>query len=103
MNFLHLVPPPHISTQPEDVTVGQGTSVSLNCEAESYGDTFYHWQRVDGEVDTSRASGINNKQLTIINTVPSDTGSYVCVTRNQDGETISREAIITVTGMKLYW
>ncbi|XP_065912585.1 clotting factor C-like [Dysidea avara] len=91
------IPPPRISRQPEDVTVGQGTSVSLNCEAESFGDTFYHWQRVDGEVDTSRASGINSKQLTIINTVPSDTGSYICVTRNQDGETISREAIITVT------
>ena len=100
MNCLPLVPPPVISKQPEDVTVAQGTDVSLNCEAESYGDTVYHWERVDGELDTIRANGISSQQLTIKNTVPADTGSYVCVTSNQDGQTISREAVLTVTGMK---
>ena len=97
---LPLVPPPVISEQPEDVAVMQGTSVTLQCEAESYGDTIYQWQRVDGELDTSRSSGVNTKQLTIVNTVPSDSGSYVCITSNQDGETVSREAAVTVTGVK---
>ena len=101
MCYLPLVPPPVISKQPEDVTVMQGTSVTLQCEAESYGDTIYQWQRVDGELDTSRASGVNTKQLTIVNSVPSDSGSYVCVTSNQDGETVSREAAVTVTGVTL--
>jgi len=102
VNCLPLVPPPVISKQPEDVTVPLDTSVSLHCEAESYGDTAYHWRRLDGELDTIRASGINSQKLTIKDTIPADTGSYVCVTSNQDGETISREAVLTVTGMKVY-
>jgi len=76
--------------------------VTLHCEAESFGDTTYHWQRVDSELDTNRASGINSKQLTIENTIPGDSGSYVCVANNQGGETNSREATLTVTGTSLY-
>ena len=100
--FPSIVPPPVFSSQPEDVTVPQGISVTLHCEAESYGDTTYHWQRVDSELDINRASGVDSERLTIENTIPGDSGSYVCVASNQDGETTSREATLVVTGMSLY-
>lgn len=83
-----------------DVSVSQGTTVTFNCEATSYGDTTYLWQRVDGgKLDLGRATGINSNRLTINNAVPDDTGSYVCITSNKDGKTVSRKASLDVEGL----
>ena len=61
---------------------------------------MYLWKRVDGgELNLGRASGVNSNRLTITNPVPDDTGVYVCVTSNKDGQTISNEADLNVIGM----
>ena len=83
-----------------DVRVSQGNTATFNCEATSYGDTTYLWERVDGgELDTGRATGVNSNTLTINNPVPDDTGLYVCITSNKDGKTVSKEAVLNVIGM----
>ena len=95
-----VVPPPVIEEHPEDMRISQGTTVTFNCQATSYGDTSYLWQRVDGgKLDPSRATGVNSNKLTIANAVPDDTGSYVCITSNKDGKTISRKADLNVQGL----
>ena len=97
-----VVPPPVITKHPEDEDVAQGDSVTFNCDATSYGDTTYLWKRVDGgELNLGRASGVNSNRLTITNPVPDDSGVYVCVTSNKDGQTISNEAVLNVIGMCL--
>ena len=83
-----------------DVRVSQGSTATFNCEAMSYGDTTYLWERVDGgELDTGRATGVNSNTLNIRNPVPDDTGLYVCITSNKDGQTVSKEAVLNVIGM----
>ena len=37
--------------------------------------------------------------MTINNSVPDDTGTYICITSNKDGQTISNEAVLNVIGM----
>jgi len=103
MIAMYTVPPPDIIEQPEDISIPQDTTVTFNCEATSYGDTTYFWQRVDGgELALSRATGVNSKKLTISNVVPDDTGSYVCVASNKDGKTASRKANLNVEGLCIF-
>ena len=103
MNYIiiiTLVPPPVIEKHPEDMSVSQGTTVTFNCEATSYGDTSYLWQRVDGgKLDSSRVTGVNSNKLTITNPVPDDTGSYICIASNKDGKIVSRKADLNVQGL----
>lgn len=95
-----IVPPPVISEHPKDASVPQGTRVSFNCKATSYGDTTYFWKRVDGsKLDPSRITGINTNKLTINNAIPGDTGSYVCVATNKDEKTVSNKAVLNVKGL----
>ena len=80
--------------------VSQGTAAEFNCEATSYGDTTYSWERVDGDkLDIVRATGINSNKLIISNPVPDDMGLYICITSNKDGKTVSKEAALNVIGM----
>ena len=95
-----IVPPPVITKHPEDKRVPQGTTVTFNCEATSYGATTYLWKHVDGgDPDLGRATGVTSNILTISNPVPDDTGIYVCITSNKDGQTVSEEAVLNVIGM----
>lgn len=80
--------------------VPQGTTITFDCEATSYGDTMYLWQRVDGgNLDLNRVTGINSNKLTIVNVVPDDTGSYICIASNKDETSVSKKANLNVEGI----
>ena len=92
--------PPVINEHPKNMIVPQGTTVTFNCKAESYGDVTYVWRRVDsGELDVSRATGVNSNRLTISDVSSNDAGSYVCIVSNKNEKTVSRKAVLYVKGM----
>lgn len=98
------VPPPEITTHPQDTVTNQGDRALLTCAASAtYGPVTYQWQRVDGvPLDTDKTFGITRNRLTISNTLPGDSGLYVCVVSNQDGSTTSREAFLRVNGIYVH-
>ena len=59
-----------------------GLSVTLSCEATGSGPIRYQWRRVNGEISSDRAKGVNTSTLTISPVQQDDEDEYYCVTSN---------------------
>jgi len=86
-----------IKQHPRSISVLPGSRVIFESGFVTDGDATYLWKRVDDvKLDVGRTSGINSKRLTIRNVIPSDAGSYVCVTSKKDADIVSDKVILYV-------
>ena len=84
---LHVVKPQILM-----VTVLNGRSVHLNCEALGT-DIVYQWMK-----DGVNVSDANSNMLVITNITELDEGQYKCVASNKGGMAMSEPATVTVYG-----
>ena len=78
------------------------TTATLSCEATARGDIRYQWRRVNGEISSDRANGVNTSTLTISSVTEQDEDEYYCIASNggADGllyNDISQKAMIIVS------
>ena len=59
-----------------------GLKVTLSCEATGSGPIRYQWRRVNREISSDRAEGVNTPTLTISSVVEEDEDKYYCVASN---------------------
>ena len=79
----------------EPITIGEGSNVTLRCEATGDGTLNYQWKRVSGSL--SKNTDINGgKILTIYNITVSDGGQYYCEVDNGGDGVASRRVQVTV-------
>ena len=95
--FFHVVPPPDITDPLASQAVLALQNATFTCNATGY-NVKYHWIAVSGSI-SSRTIGINSYQLTIVNVIPSDNGTYICVVTNEGGSTESNAVQLIVLGM----
>ena len=93
-----------IINNPVSVTVLENTSASLLCEATASGPIRYQWRRVNGEISSDRAEGVDTPNLTISPVQQEDEDEYYCVAsygviNGMDHSDESEVANITVFGM----
>ena len=76
------VVPVGITTHPQPVVVSIGQNVTLSCEATGSNPISYQWRRVNGEITSDRANGVNTSTLTISSVTEQDEDKYYCVASN---------------------
>ena len=64
---------------PMSVVQYENTTVTLSCEAIANGIIRYQWRRVNGEISSDRANGVNTSTLTISPVTEQDEDEYYCV------------------------
>ena len=79
------------------------TIATLLCESTARGNIRYQWRRVNGEISSDRANGVNTPTLTISPVTEQDEDEYYCeATYGIVNETLhnvtSNKAKITVYG-----
>jgi len=99
----YFVAPTNIIIQPQSAVVTTDSPVTLSCEATGSDPISYQWRRVNGEISSERATGVNTPTLTISPVREEDEDEYYCVTTNggMDGmrySDMSQVAQITVYG-----
>ena len=70
-----------------NITVAEGSDVTLRCTATGNGTLNYQWRRVSGSLPSS-ARGRNLKSLFIRNITVNDSGQYYCEVDN-GGDSVS--------------
>ena len=59
-----------------------GQSVTLSCEANGSNPIRYQWRRVNGEITSDRANGVNTSTLTISSVTEQNEDEYYCIASN---------------------
>ena len=78
-----LTVPATITTHPlPAIIVFNGSTVSLSCEATGSGPIRYQWRRVNGEISSDKAEGVNTSTLTISSVTEQDEDKYYCAASN---------------------
>ena len=80
-----------------------GLNVTISCEATGSGPIRYQWRRVNGEISSDRAEGVNTSTLTISPVQQEDEDEYYCVASNGGMDAlhysdISHRAMVTIYG-----
>ena len=57
-------------------------NVTLSCEAIGSGSIRYQWRRVNGEISSDRAEGVNTSTLAMSSVTEQDEDKYYCVASN---------------------
>ena len=57
----------------------ENTTATLSCKATASGNIRYQWRRVNGEISSDRANGVNTSTLTISPVTEQDEDEYYCV------------------------
>ena len=68
-----------ITGHPISVFVSINSTVTILCEATGNGPIRYQWRRVNGEISSDRAEGVNTSTLTISPIQQEDENEYYCV------------------------
>ena len=92
-----------IVSHPTSVDVNINSTVTLSCNATGSGRIRYQWRRVNGEISSDRAEGVNTPTLTISPVQQEDEDEYYCVASNGGTDVlhysdISHRAIVTIYG-----
>ena len=92
-----------ITSHPASVLVNVNSTATLSCKATGSSPIIYQWRRVNGEINSDRADGVNTSTLTISSVQRYDEDEYYCVASNEemDGSLYndsSSRAIVTVYG-----
>ena len=79
------------------------TTATLSCEATASGPIIYQWRRVNGDISSDRAEGVNAPTLTISPVQQEDEDEYYCVAsygvvNGMDHSDESERAKVTVFG-----
>ena len=80
---------------PQSRLVHEGGTLILSCEATGSGPIRYQWRRVNGEISSDRAEGVNTSTLTISPVQQEDEDEYYCVASNNIKDE-SKTAIVAV-------
>ena len=67
------------SIHPMSIVQYENTIATLSCEATASGNIRYQWRRVNGEISSDRANGVNTSILTISPVTEQDEDEYYCV------------------------
>ena len=78
-----------------DILTFSGSEVQLPCLAEGAPSPQYSWTQDGTEVQGDRFA-VAMGTLTISNSLPSDSGSYVCVASNDVGRTESLPTLVDI-------
>ena len=84
--FICFIVPVDIITHPQAVDGLVGQSVTLSCEATGSNPIRYQWRRVNGEITSDRANGVNTSTLTISSVTEQDEDEYYCVASNGESD-----------------
>ncbi len=84
-------PPPTIQTQPSDVVVSLGGSISLSVAVTGTGPFTYQWRKEDVAIPGATSSGYFKSGVT-----QADMGGYSVVVGNDGGATTSRTASVSL-------
>ena len=93
-----------IINHPISLVVKINSTATLSCEATGSGPIRYQWRRVNGEIRSDRAEGVNTSTLTISPVQQEDEDEYYCVAGNGGVEWLlyyrdmSHRAIVTIYG-----
>ena len=95
--------PTVINAHPQTVEVSIGQSVTLSCEATGSNPIRYQWRRVNAEISSDRANGVNTSTLTISSVTEQDEDEYYCIASNGGSNGLlysdmSSRAMVTVYG-----
>ena len=93
--LLSCVAPSKITVNPQSQLVYEGHTLILSCEATGSGPISYQWRRVNGEISSDRAEGVNTPTLTISPVTEGDEDEYYCVASN-DVRDESKTAVVAV-------
>ena len=88
---------------PTSMVVNINSTVTLSCNATGSGPIRYQWRRVNGEISSDRAEGVNTSTLTISSVQQEDEDEYYCVASNVGIDElhysdISHKAMVTIYG-----
>nr|XP_006824784.1 PREDICTED: uncharacterized protein LOC102804845 [Saccoglossus kowalevskii] len=93
---------PHITEQPENITVSAGASSTLRCESSGFPPPHIKWMKSGHELgffDNSRFVTMSSDDVSWLNineTLPQDEGVYNCIATNILGQATSTDAELTV-------
>ena len=83
-----------------NITVAEGSNVTLRCRATGNGRLHYQWRRVSGLLP-SNTRVRNNESLAIFNIAVSDSGQYYCVVSDTIGSVSSMRIQVTARSESL--
>jgi len=89
------VAPSKITLDPQSQLVHEGVTLNLSCKATGSDPIRYQWRRVNGEITSNRAKGINTSTLTISSVAEQDEDEYYCVASNNVKDE-SKTAVVAV-------
>ena len=94
----------NVTSNPISITVFENTVATLSCNATGSGPIRYQWRRVNREISSDRAEGVNTSTLTISSVQQEDEDEYYCVAsygvvNGMDHSDESERAKIIVFGM----
>ncbi|XP_077861765.1 uncharacterized protein LOC102804845 [Saccoglossus kowalevskii] len=100
--WVHGILEPHITEQPENITVSAGASSTLRCESSGFPPPHIKWMKSGHELgffDNSRFVTMSSDDVSWLNineTLPQDEGVYNCIATNILGQATSTDAELTV-------
>ena len=98
-------------SHPMNITIENGSDVTLSCVSFSYAPVTFIWEKNDSVINnitektviTDSEDSINTYSTTliIVDVQLIDDGDYVCVATNEQGSTLSYIATLTVIGKQI--
>ena len=76
----------------------EGATLNLSCGAIGSGPIRYQWRRVNGEISSDRAEGVNASTLTISPVQQEDEDEYYCVASSNEKDE-SKTAVVAVLSL----
>ena len=79
MTVMYIIIIAELVVRPMSIVQYVNTTATLSCKATASGIIRYQWRRVNGEITSDRANGVNTSTLTISPVTEQDEDEYYCV------------------------